>query len=116
MSSASLLLVLGLGLVGFIGYVIALAIGEFALDELKDAIFRGRSMAIRRQRQRPFLIAGYVVFIGLALMPAFVGTAVATNGRSDGPQDARWFFAIAGIGLTVAAVLIAEWWRRSAKP
>ena len=116
MSLLSFLLTLGAGLLGLLGYAVALVVGGAAFDEVKEVVFRRRSLAVRRQRNRGYLIAGYAVGVACVMLPAFVGIAVATNGRPEGPGDARWFFAVAGIGATVAVVLLAEWWRRSAKP
>lgn len=115
MSAANLLLTLGVGLLGLLGYVIASVIGEAAVGTLKDAVFRGQTLTIRRRRNRFFLVTGGVCGV-VSAMSALFGLAAATNGAPESADDARWLFAGAGLALMLAVVLMAEWWRRSVKP
>jgi len=116
MSITGLIISVGAGLGCALAYGIALAVGEAALDELKEAVFRGRPLAIRRQRNRVLLRGGYVVFVALVCIPALIGLAAATGENPQGPSDARLLFSLAGFSLFVAIIMWFEWWRRSAKP
>jgi len=116
MSFGDVLVTAGPGVLCVAGYIVALSLGQGVSEQLKNAIFRRGALPIRRQRNRGYLKSGYLVLVGFGFLPAFIGTVAATNGTSDGPRDARWFFAVAGAGLVVGAILLLEWWRRSARP
>jgi len=116
MSITGLIISVGAGLGCAVVYGIALVVGEATLDELKEAIFRSRPLAIRRQRNRVLLRGGYVVFVTLVCIPTLIGIVAATGENPRGPSDARYFFALAGFALFIAIIMWLEWWRRSAKP
>jgi len=116
MSITGLIISVSAGLGCALAYGIALAAGEAALDELKEAVFRGQPLAIRRQRNRVLLRGSYAVFVTLVCVPTLIGIAAATGENPQGHSDARYFFALAGFSLSIAGIMWFEWWRRSAKP
>ena len=115
MTATQFLAAVGLCLASLVGYIAFWVVVEVASDEVKEAVFRRPTLAVRRTRYRGLLRSGYLCAV-LSLTCGFFALAIATNGRTDNVQDTRMFLSAAAILATVAAVLLTSWWRRAGRP
>lgn len=112
MTAPQALIAAGLALASIIGYVVFAVIAETAADEVKGAVFRRPSLAVRRTRYRGLLGTGYLLVV-LAAACAFFALAIATNGRTDNAADTRTFLIATVVLATAATLLLTTWWRKA---
>jgi hypothetical protein len=115
MEAGALLIAIGGFLLAGVGYLVFLVVADSATEEVKEAIFRRASFAVRRSRHRALMKTGYVC-AGLAFLAALFWLAAATSGREAEAGDARIFAMLAAVLALAAGGLLTTWWRRAGGP
>ena len=113
--SVEVLVATGLAVLTVVGGIVALVVGEIAMNGATDVIFRRPSFAMRRQRHRGLMKAGYLSGL-LAFLAWFMWLAVVTNDFEDDAADARMFFALGVLFALGAVLFLTAWWRRAGRP
>lgn len=106
---------LGAVIIAGLGCVVLNVLGQIAVDEAANALFRRPTLAMRRRRHRGLMKTGFLCG-ALALLSAFLWLAVITNDFHDDGSDARMFLWLTAIlGLSAVWLLVA-WWVRAGEP
>lgn len=115
MGTEALLTVVGGFVLAGVGYVVLQVVGDIAVDEAKEAVFRRASFAARRSRHRALMKTGFVCAV-FAFVAAVFWLAAATSGRADDAGDARIFAILTAVLALAAGRLLTTWWRRAGRP
>ena len=108
--SVEVLVVVGLAIVGGLGWLVADVVGQAMAEGAQDAAFRRPSLAMRRGRHRGLMRTGYLCGV-LAFGSLFMWLAVVTDGFEDDAADARMFLALGVVCGLGAVAFLTAWWR-----
>ena len=105
--------------VGAVACVLLLILGEGIFrgmtDPAKESVFRRPEFARRRSQRRGLLKSGGFCIVG-AGVPVLFAIAAATSGDPTDANDARVFWLVAALLVTIGLTLLSLWWRLAGRP
>ncbi len=113
--NVEVLAAIGVAVLVGVGYVVLQIVGEAVTEAATDSMFRRPSFAMRRQRHRGLMKAGWICGV-LAFGSGLMWLVVVTNDFEDDAADARLFLALTAVFVLAAAGFLLTWWRRAGRP